>query len=90
MNEIPNDELMTDCKSVHTPMSASELHTLSDGPHLTNTTRYHRVFGMLQYLSFTRPYIAYAMNKLSQFMNASSELHWKVVKRVLRYLCGTI
>ncbi|KAF3650885.1 hypothetical protein FXO37_18258 [Capsicum annuum] len=63
VNEIMNDELMTDCKSVHTPMSGSELITLSDGTHLTDATRYRRVLGRLQYLSFTRPYIAYAVNK---------------------------
>uniref|UniRef100_A0A3Q7H8A5 Reverse transcriptase Ty1/copia-type domain-containing protein n=1 Tax=Solanum lycopersicum TaxID=4081 RepID=A0A3Q7H8A5_SOLLC len=86
VNEILNDELMTDCKSVNTPMSASELLTLSDGIHLTDATRYCRVLGRLQNLSFTRPDIAYAVNKLSQFMQALSDLHWKAVKRVLRYL----
>ena len=90
VNEILNDELMTDCKSVNTPMSASELLTLSDGTHLTDATRYRRVLGRLQYLSFTRPDIAYAVNKLSQFMQVPSDLHWKAVKRVLRYLWGTI
>ena len=83
VNEILNDELMTDCKSVNTPMSASELLTLSDGTHLTDATRYRRVLGRLQYMSFTRPDIAYAVNKLSQFMQALSDLHWKAVKRVL-------
>ena len=90
MNEILNDEVMTDCKSVNTPMSASELLTLSDGTYLTDATRYRRVLGRLQYMSFTRPDIAYAVNKLSQFMQALSDLHWKAVKRVLRYLRGTI
>lgn len=83
VNEILNDELMTDCKSVNTPMSASELLTLSDGTHLTDATRYRRVLGKLQYLSFTRPDIAYVFNKLPQFMQAPSDLHWKAVKCVL-------
>ncbi|KAH0706549.1 hypothetical protein KY289_011625 [Solanum tuberosum] len=90
VNKILNDELMTDCKSINTPMSASELLVLSYGTHLTDATRYHRVLGRLQYLSFTRPDIAYAVNKLSQFMQAPSHLHWKVVKCILRYLRGTI
>ena len=47
VNEILNDEVMTDCKSVNTPMSASELLTLSDGTHLTDATRYRRVLGRL-------------------------------------------
>ncbi|PHT61353.1 hypothetical protein T459_34798 [Capsicum annuum] len=90
VNEILNDELMTDCRSVSTPMSATEFLTLSNSTHLTDATCYHRVLGRLQYLSFTRPDIAYEVNKLSQFMQAPSDLHWKAVKRVLRYLCGTI
>ncbi|KAM3360501.1 hypothetical protein P3S68_020213 [Capsicum galapagoense] len=71
-------------------MSASELIMLSDGAHLTDATRYRQVVGRLQYLSFTRPEIAYVVNKLSQFMQTPSDLHWKVVKRVLHYLRGTI
>ncbi|KAF3620144.1 putative disease resistance RPP13-like protein 1-like [Capsicum annuum] len=71
-------------------MSATEFLTLSNSTHLTDATCYHRVLGRLQYLSFTRPDIAYEVNKLSQFMQAPSDLHWKAVKRVLRYLCGTI
>uniref|UniRef100_A0A3Q7ETT8 Reverse transcriptase Ty1/copia-type domain-containing protein n=1 Tax=Solanum lycopersicum TaxID=4081 RepID=A0A3Q7ETT8_SOLLC len=40
VNKILNVELITDCKSVHTPMSASELLTLFDVTHLTDITRY--------------------------------------------------
>ena len=41
VNEILNDELMTDCKSVNTPMSSSESLTLSNGTHLmTDGTHY--------------------------------------------------
>nr|XP_016511091.1 PREDICTED: uncharacterized mitochondrial protein AtMg00810-like [Nicotiana tabacum] len=90
INEILNDELMVDCKSANTPISASELLKLNDGALLTDATRYRRVLGRLQYLSFTRSDISYVVNKLSQFMQSPSNLHWKVVKRVLRYLHGTI
>lgn len=75
INEILNDELMADCKSANTSMSASELLKLNDGAPLTDATRYRRVLGRLQYLSFTRPDISYAVNKLSQFMQSPSDLH---------------
>ena len=51
-------------------MSASKLLTLFDVTHLTDATRYRRVLGKLQYLSFTRSDIAYVVNKLSQIMKA--------------------
>ncbi|KAA3465058.1 Retrovirus-related Pol polyprotein from transposon TNT 1-94 [Gossypium australe] len=44
---------------------------------------------MLQYLCITRPELSFCVNKLSQYMNLPSEMHWRIVKRVLRYLIGT-
>jgi hypothetical protein len=37
----------------------------------------------------TRPDIAYAVSVVSQFMHDPRPVHWKAVKRVLRYLKGT-
>ena len=44
----------------------------------------------MQYLSLTRLYISYAVNKLSQYMHQLSIEHWALIKRFLRYLCGTL
>uniref|UniRef100_A0A3Q7G1F2 Reverse transcriptase Ty1/copia-type domain-containing protein n=1 Tax=Solanum lycopersicum TaxID=4081 RepID=A0A3Q7G1F2_SOLLC len=59
VNEILNDEIMTNSKSVTTPISPYELLILSDGTHLTDSACYHQDLGRLQDLSFTRTYIAY-------------------------------
>ena len=62
---------------------------------LTNTppcdaSNYRSVVGSLQYLSFTRPDISFAVNKLAQFMQSPEEAHWNALKRLLRYLHGTM
>ncbi|RVW68482.1 Retrovirus-related Pol polyprotein from transposon RE2 [Vitis vinifera] len=50
-------------------------------PHL-----YRSVVGGLQYLSFTQPDLAFAVHKVSKYMQNPMEPHWAVVKRILRYL----
>jgi len=38
----------------------------------------------------TRPDLAYAVNALSQFQSNPSSAHWMAVKRILRYIKGTL
>ncbi|XP_019055750.1 PREDICTED: uncharacterized protein LOC109115814 [Nelumbo nucifera] len=38
----------------------------------------------------TRPDISFAVNRGCQFMQSPSDVHWTFVKRILRYLKGTI
>lgn len=40
-------------------------------------------------LTFSRPDLAFAVNHVCQFMHTSTDLHFIVVKRILRYLRGT-
>lgn len=81
---------MTDARPVVTPLATSPTLTLHAGTALTEPAEFHTVVGSLQYLSLTRPDIAYTVNKLSQFMHRPTTEHWNAVKRLLRYLCGTI
>ncbi|KAI5336426.1 hypothetical protein L3X38_015693 [Prunus dulcis] len=81
---------MDGAKAVSTPLSTTDSLMLHDGSPLTDPTPYRRLVGGLQYLSLTRPDISLAVNKLSQFMHSPSETHWQALKRLLRYLKGTI
>ncbi|KAL6345600.1 hypothetical protein AAG906_017330 [Vitis piasezkii] len=77
-------------KPIPTPMSvALKLHVAS-GPTFYDPTLYRSTIGALQYLTYTRLDIAFAVKKLSQYLQQPTELHWTTCKRVLRYLKGTI
>lgn len=81
---------MIDAKPVFTPMSTScsltsDVDTLNCDP-----SSYRSIIGSLHYLSITRPDVAFAVNKLSQHMQAPSVIHMQALKRVLRYLKQTI
>uniref|UniRef100_A0A251VGI9 Putative reverse transcriptase, RNA-dependent DNA polymerase n=1 Tax=Helianthus annuus TaxID=4232 RepID=A0A251VGI9_HELAN len=81
---------MDGAKEVLTPLSTSDPLTSSDSSPSVDSTPYRQLVGTLQYLAFTRPDISFAVNKLSQFMHSPKQSHWQALKRVLRYLKGTV
>ena len=81
---------MTDAKPVLTPLPTSPSLQLHSGSPLPDPTEYRTVVGSLQYLLLTRPDLAYAVNKLSQYMHAPTTYHWSFVKRLLRYLLALL
>ena len=65
---------MHSAKPVPTPMSATlKLHVAS-GP-ASDPTLYKSTIGVLQYLTYTRSDIAFAINKLNQYLQQPIELH---------------
>ncbi|XP_019088608.1 PREDICTED: uncharacterized protein LOC109127710 [Camelina sativa] len=80
---------MSEAKPVATPLPTSPKLTIHGGTPLEDASQYRSVVGSLQYLSFTRPDISYAVNRLSQLMHCPTQDHWIAAKRVLRYLAGT-
>jgi hypothetical protein len=55
-----------------------------------NATEYRGIVGSLRYLVHTRPDISFAVGYVSRFMEAPTTEHLAVVKRILRYVVGTI
>lgn len=81
---------MDDCKPVSTPMATHTPLLHSHGTSVPNPSDYRAIVGSLQYLSLTRPDVAFAVNKLAQYMQAPIDLNWSALKHILRYLRGTI
>ena len=80
---------MADTKPAFIPLSATDKLLKDYGDLLSSSTKYRALVGSLQYLSLTRPDIAFSTNKLTQFMQNPRTTHWTVLKRVLKYLAGS-
>lgn len=72
------------------PMSSSSSLSLAYNPAFSDPVKYRQVVGALQYVTLSRPDIAFVVNKVCQFMHAPTQFHWAAVKRILRYLRGTV
>ncbi|KAD3338470.1 hypothetical protein E3N88_06134 [Mikania micrantha] len=80
---------LVDVKPVSTPLATTDAFT-SDGTPYSNPTFYRSIVGALQYLTITRPDLAYAVNQACQFLHAPTDHHFQLVKRILRYVKGTL
>ena len=83
---------MEDCKPVATPLEpGTKFEKLLDEKDVVELKGYQSVIGCLTYASIgTRPDIAASVGVLSQYMSKPGKQHWVGVKRVLRYLKGTL
>jgi hypothetical protein len=81
---------MQNCNPCLTPVDTKSKPSLIDGPPLDNPTEYWSLAGALQYLTLTCPDISYAVQQACLFMHSPTELHLSLVKRILRYIKGTI
>ncbi|XP_015965636.1 uncharacterized mitochondrial protein AtMg00810-like [Arachis duranensis] len=73
-----------------TPMMSYTKLSAHYSEHFHDLRLYRSIVGALQYLIITRSDIAFAVNRVSQFMHQPTLLHWKCVKRILRYVKGTV
>jgi hypothetical protein len=81
---------MEDCNPAETPIPlGTKLSKKDEGPTV-DPTLYKILVGSLLYLTTTRPDIMYASSLVSRFMESPKDSHWKMVKRILRYVAGTL
>lgn len=83
---------MSDCKTVNTPIDMNtKVQSKSEENKILNDIPYQEIIGCLLYVShITRPDICYVINMLSKYNNNPDMRHWTALKRVMRYLKGTL
>jgi hypothetical protein len=81
---------MSDCKPCYTSVDTQAKLSEDDGPSVADATSYRNLTGMLQYLTFSRPDIAYAVQQVCLHMHTPREPHLTILKRILRYLRDSI
>nr|KYP63826.1 Retrovirus-related Pol polyprotein from transposon TNT 1-94 [Cajanus cajan] len=82
IRDLLNRTNMENSNSISSPMVSSE--------KFLDVSLYRSVVGALQYATITRPKISFSVNKVCQFMSNPLEQHWSAIKRILRYLQGTM
>ncbi|XP_020672540.1 uncharacterized protein LOC110092365 [Dendrobium catenatum] len=78
------------CKPVVTPISLKSSKDIADHTPYDNPTLYHQLAGSLQYLTVTRPDIAFTTNIICQKMHSPTVSDHHLLKCLLRYIKGTM
>ena len=78
------------CNAVNTPIAMDLKLTREREGKIIDPTLFRSLIGSLRYLSITRPDIVYSVGLLSKYMEKPKESHWLAVKRILRYIKGTM
>ena len=83
---------MENSKAVTTPFDAgAKLVKSKDDDNSCNKEKYQSAVGSLLFLSNrTRPDISYAVGVTARYSANPSDAHWSAVKRIMRYLNGSI
>ncbi|KAJ0949393.1 putative RNA-directed DNA polymerase [Helianthus annuus] len=81
---------MSICNPVSTPVEVGSKLSATHGTPFSDGPLYRSLAGALQYLTITRPDISYAVQQVCLFMHAPREPHFQLLKRILRYIKGTL
>ncbi|KAL8110234.1 hypothetical protein AgCh_026086 [Apium graveolens] len=81
---------MMGCNPTKYPMDPKEQIDKDEGGKAVDVTQYKSTIGGLRYLVHTRLDIAYAVGIASRYMEKPTMVHQNAVKRILRYVQGTL
>ncbi|KAL6342653.1 hypothetical protein AAG906_013059 [Vitis piasezkii] len=81
---------MEETKTMKTPMSSSIKLNKDEKGKSIDSTMYKGMIGSLLYLIVSRPDIMYSVCLCARFQSCPKESHLSVVKRILKYLKGTM
>nr|GEZ81310.1 retrotransposon protein, putative, Ty1-copia subclass, expressed [Tanacetum cinerariifolium] len=87
--EILKRAHMVNCNPSRTPV-VTESKLGIDGDLVFDPTLYRSLAGSFQYLTDTRPNISYAVQQVCLHMHDLREPHFSTLKRILRYVRGTL
>ncbi|GJX61520.1 ribonuclease H-like domain-containing protein [Tanacetum coccineum] len=87
--EIIEKVHMQQCNPCRTPVDI-ESKIRPEGAPVADPTLYRSLVGALQYLTFTHPDLSYAVQQVCLYMHDPREPHLLALKRILRYVRGTL
>ncbi|XP_019105451.2 uncharacterized mitochondrial protein AtMg00810-like [Beta vulgaris subsp. vulgaris] len=81
---------MASCKPSPTPVDTKPKMSAHASTPYEDPSHYRSLAGALQYLTFARPDISYSVQQVCLFMYDPREEHMHALKRIVRYIQGTL
>jgi hypothetical protein len=81
---------LTECNSTLTSMEERLKLSRDSTTEEVDATQYQRLVGSLRYLTHTRPDLVFSIGYVSRFMPRPTTEHQQAVKRIIRYVAGTL
>jgi hypothetical protein len=81
---------LTDCNPALTPIEERLKLSRDSTTEEVDAMQYRCLIGSLHYLTHTRPDLAFSVGYVSRFMQQPITEHQQAVKRIIRYVAGTL
>jgi hypothetical protein len=88
--EVLNRFGMENCNKVCIPIVPGCKLIKNENGKTCDARQYKQMVGSLMYLLATRPDLAYSVCLVARFMDRPTEMHFAAIKRIMRYVKGTL